>query len=153
MELVWHGMSSGETTGTIGPDGNRREEVASVENADLIRAIIDGLECKPEIILRVPCLFCNNGQALLLIPSTGQYECQICGRYGKLDSLAVLAADRFEYRHRRTVELMEADGVVKRERIIDATAKGERQHEAKASDVPAYRSRNICVPRYLPSHA
>ena len=56
------------------------------------------MECKPEIIVRVPCL-CNNGQALLLVPSTGQYECQICGRYGRLDSLAVLA-DQFEHRHR-----------------------------------------------------
>lgn len=25
MELVWHGMSSGETTGTIGPGTSRRE--------------------------------------------------------------------------------------------------------------------------------
>ena len=140
MELVWHGMSSGETTGTIGPGGNRREEVASVENADLIRAIIDGLECKPEIILRVPCLFCNNNNVMLLIPSENRYQCQVCDQQGRLHRLAPLAADQFEYRHRRTVELMETDGVVRRERIIDVTAKGERQHEAKASDVPAYRS-------------
>lgn len=97
-----------------------------MQNAHLINSIIRSMECKPEIIVRVPCLFCNNGQALLLVPSTGQYECQICGRYGKLDSLAVLAADQFEYRHRRTVELMETDGVVRRERIIDVTAKEER---------------------------
>jgi hypothetical protein len=38
----------------------------------------------------------------------------------------VLAADQFEYRHRRTVELMETDGVVRRERITDVTAKEER---------------------------
>lgn len=116
MELVWHGMSSGETTGTIGPGGNRREDVASVENADLIRAIIDGLECKPEIILRVPCLFCKTRRALLLIPRTGQYECQICGKHGKLEDIAVLAADQFEHRHKDSIALMETDGVVRRER-------------------------------------
>ena len=91
-------------------------EVASMQYADVISYIVRYLECKPEVIIRVPCVFCHNGQALLLVHSTGQYECQICGRYGKLDSLAVLAADRFEYRHRRTVELMETDGVIKRER-------------------------------------
>lgn len=97
-----------------------------MQNAHLIYSIIRSMECEPEIILRVPCLFCNNGRALLLVPSTGQYECQICGRYGKLDSLAVLAADQFEHRHRQTIELMETDGVVKWERNIDVTAKGDR---------------------------
>jgi len=116
MELVRHGMRGGESTGTIGPGGNRREEVASMQHADTIKYILRHLECKPELIVRVPCLFCNNGQALLLVPSTGQYECQICGRYGKLDSLAVLAADQFEYKHRESIALMEADGVVRRER-------------------------------------
>jgi len=93
MELVRHGMRGGESTGTIGPGGNRREEVASMQHADTIKYILRHLECKPEVIIRVPCLFCHNGRALLLVPSTGQYECQICGRYGKLDSLAVLAAE------------------------------------------------------------
>jgi len=87
-----------------------------MQHADTIKYILRHLECKPELIVRVPCLFCNNGQALLLVPSTGQYECQICGRYGKLDSLAVLAADQFEYKHRESIALMEADGVVRRER-------------------------------------
>lgn len=87
-----------------------------MQNVDVIKYILTHLECKPEIIIRVPCLFCNNGQALLLVPSTGQYECQICGRYGKLDSLAVLAADQFEHRHKDSIALMETDGVVRRER-------------------------------------
>ena len=87
-----------------------------MQNVDVIKYIIQHLECKPEIIVRVPCLFCHNGRALLLVPSTGQYECQICGRYGKLDSLAVLAADQFEHRHRDSIALMETDGVVRRER-------------------------------------
>ena len=87
-----------------------------MQHADTIKYILRHLECKPELTVRVPCLFCNYGQALLLVPSTGQYECQICGRYGKLDSLAVLAADQFEYKHRESIALMEADGVVRRER-------------------------------------
>jgi len=116
MELVRHGMRGGETTGTIGPGGNRREEVASVENADLIRAIIDGLECKPEIILRVPCLFCNNNNVMLLIPSENRYQCQVCDQQGRLHRLAALAADQFEHRHKDSIALMETDGVVRRER-------------------------------------
>ena len=87
-----------------------------MQNAHLINSIIRSMECKPEIIVRVPCLFCNNGQALLLVPSTGQYECQICGKHGKLEDIAVLAADHFEHRHRDSIELMEVDGVVRRER-------------------------------------
>ena len=116
MELVRHGMRGGETTGTIGPGGNRREEAASVENADLIRAIIDGLECKPEIILRVPCLFCNNNNVMLLIPSENRYQCQVCDQQGRLHRLAALAADRFEHRHRDSISLMEERKAVGRVR-------------------------------------
>jgi len=94
-------------------EGRRR----AVQNVDTIKYILRHMECKPEIVIRVPCLYCNVKRALLLIPSTGRYECQICGKHGRLDDLAVLAADRFEYRHRRTVELMETDGVIRRERM------------------------------------
>lgn len=117
MELVRLGMRDGETTGTIGPGiSSLTWEVASMQHADTIKYIIQHLECRPEIIVRVPCLFCHNGRALLLVPSTGQYECQICGRYGKLDSLAVLAADQFEHRHRDSISLMEERRAVGRVR-------------------------------------
>lgn len=87
-----------------------------MQHADVISYIVRHLECKPEVIIRVPCVFCHNGRALLLVSTTGQYECQICGRHGRLDDLAVLAADQFEHRHHDTIELMETDGVMKRER-------------------------------------
>ncbi len=77
-----------------------------LQNADLIRDIIQSLGCKPEILLRIPCPFCKNRRCLLLIPDSGRYECQICGRQGKLQQIATLARDRFEYRHRETVRLM-----------------------------------------------
>ena len=87
-----------------------------MQHADTIKYILRHLECKPELIVRVPCLFCKARRALLLIPRTGRYECQVCGKHGKLEDIAVLAADHFEHRHRDSIELMEVDGVVRRER-------------------------------------
>ena len=71
-----------------------------------IHSIVRYLECEPETLYRVPCPFCRNGRALLLVPSTGVYECQICQKYGKLDELVVIAADSFEHRHKDTLRMM-----------------------------------------------
>lgn len=85
-----------------------------MQNAEVIRDIVNKLECKPDWLIRVPCVYCHNGKTMILDPTTGQYRCQACGKYGKLSDLAVLAADIFEHRHRYSIELMETDGVIRR---------------------------------------
>lgn len=87
-----------------------------MQHAELINSIIRYLECKPDLLVRVPCVYCGNGKVLVLDPTTGQFQCQVCGKHGRLDDLAVLAADQFERRHHDIVKLMETDGVIKRER-------------------------------------
>ena len=83
-----------------------------LEHADVIKKIIRLEEGRAEIIIRVYCPFCRVKSALLLIGGTNRYECQVCGKYGKLTDLVVYFEDLFERRHRKTIDTMtERSGV------------------------------------------
>lgn len=86
----------------------------ALQYAELIQSIIRNLECRPEFLIRVPCPYCHCGQVMLLDPQHGTYECQACGRHGKLQQLTALASDRFEYRHRETMALMRERAAVEK---------------------------------------
>ena len=85
-----------------------------MDNADTIKRIIRYLECEYEVIVRVVCPLCNTKRALLLIGRTGQYECLVCSKHGKLSTLITYCEDKFEHRHKATVKAMQEKKAVEK---------------------------------------
>jgi transposase-like protein len=84
-----------------------------MKNAITIQSIVASLECKPDLLVRVRCPFCDAGKTMILDPGNGRYECQACQKHGRLDDLDVYAQDDFDYRHRETSWIMRENGGVR----------------------------------------
>jgi hypothetical protein len=42
-----------------------------MQNAEVIRDIVNKLECKPDLLVRVPCVYCHDGKTMILDPKGG----------------------------------------------------------------------------------
>lgn len=103
------GQQNDEGPGRVGETERKTKKAVSMsmENMHLIRAISAYLECELEKLFRVPCPYCRNPKAMLLFPDENRFQCLVCDKQGRLQDLAVVAADRFKYKHKETISLME----------------------------------------------
>lgn len=78
----------------------------TLHQADVIKNIIRMQNGEAEVIIRVYCPFCCRKYALLLIGSSGRYECPKCCKQGKLTDLIVYFEDLFQLENRETIKAM-----------------------------------------------